>query len=100
MMQLCTPALIYFILAIISIILLIVNKTTIAIVFMNMVGVLLWTWFLNFMCNKGFTNVSWVFVVSPYIITVIALATGLVKMSDLQQAEESKNVGKEPIVLV
>jgi len=99
MMQLCTPALIYFILAIMSILLLIVNKTTVLIVFTNMVVILLWTWFLNFVCNKGFTSISWILVLSPYIITLIALATGLVKMSDLQQAEAPKKE-KEPLVLI
>lgn len=99
MMHLCTPALIYFILAIMSILLLIVNKTTVLIVFTNMVVILLWTWFLNFVCNKGFTTISWILVLSPYIITLIALATGLVKMSDLQQAEAPKKE-KEPLVLI
>ena len=100
-MSLCTPALLYFGLAILSILLLIINKTSALIVFGNIVGVLLWTWFLNFFCNKGFTIVSWVLVISPYVIILIALATGVIKMSDLQDAQPPKKEDKkESLVLV
>lgn len=101
MMKLCTPALLYFVLAVISILLMIINKTAAAYVFGNIVGVLLWTWFLNFFCNKGFTMVSWVLVLSPYVIILLALATGVIKMSDLQEAQPPKKEDvKEPMVLV
>lgn len=101
MMNLCTPALIYFILAVMSIVLLIVNKTTVMIVFSKMICVLLWTWFLNFICKKGFTNVSWVLVLAPYVIIVLALATGVVKMSDLQYKDvEKEKEKKESLVLL
>lgn len=99
-MNLCTPALLYFILAVMSILLLIVNKTTATIVMMKMVGVLLWTWILNFVCKKGFTTVSWVLVLSPYVIILIALATGVVKMSDLQEIPPKVEDKKETLVLI
>ena len=100
-MKLCTPALLYFVLAVISILFMIINKTAAAYVFGNIVGVLLWTWFLNFFCNKGFTIVSWVLVISPYVIILIALATGVIKMSDLQDAQPPKKEDKkESLVLV
>ena len=100
-MKLCTPALLYFVLAVMSILFMIVNKTVAAYVFGNMVGVLLWTWFLNFFCNKGFTVVSWVLVLSPYVIILIALATGVINMSDLQEAQPPKKEDvKETMVLV
>ena len=101
MMKLCTPALLYFVLAVISILFMIINKTAAAYVFGNIVGVLLWTWFLNFFCNKGFTIVSWVLVLSPYVIILIALATGVINMSDLQESQPPKKEDvKETIVLV
>ena len=101
-MKLCTPALLYFVLAVISILFMIINKTAAAYVFGNIVGVLLWTWFLNFFCNKGFTVVSWVLVISPYVITLLALATGVIKMSDLQPKEvehEKEKKEKESLVM-
>ena len=101
MMKLCTPALLYFVLAVISILFMIINKTAAAYVLGNIVGVLLWTWFLNFFCNKGFTIVSWVLVLSPYVIIFLALATGVINMSDLQEARPTKKEDKkESLVLV
>ena len=101
MINLCTPALMYFILAVMSILLLIVNKTTIMIVFSNIVWVLLWTWFLNFICRKGFTSISWVLVLAPYVIILLAVATGMVKLSDLQpKVIEKEKETKESLVLL
>jgi hypothetical protein len=101
MMKLCNPALLYFGLAVISILLMIINKTAAAYVLGNIVGVLLWTWFLNFFCNKGFTIVSWMLVLSPYVIIFIALATGMINMSDLQEVQPPKKEDdNEPLVLV
>ncbi len=100
-MKLCNPALLYFGLAVISILLMIINKTAAAYVLGNIVGVLLWTWFLNFFCNKGFTIVSWMLVLSPYVIIFIALATGMINMSDLQEVQPPKKEDdNEPLVLV
>jgi len=91
----------YFILAVMSILLLIVNKTTIMIVFSNIVWVLLWTWFLNFICRKGFTSISWVLVLAPYVIILLAVATGMVKLSDLQpKVIEKEKETKESLVLL
>ena len=91
-MKLCTPALIYFVLAIISLLLLIVNKTSVTVVMGQFVFVVLWSWFLNFVCTKGFTNISWVLVVSPYIILLIVHM-----MQPKVKEEEKKN---EPMVVV
>ncbi len=73
-MKLCTPALIYFVLAIISLLFMIVNKTSATVVMGQFVFVVLWTWFLNFVCDKGFTNVSLALVISPYIILLFVYA--------------------------
>jgi hypothetical protein len=68
MMKLCTPALIYFSLAIISILILLFTKEPVVILMGQLVFVLLWTWILNLICTNGFTNISWVLVISPYVI--------------------------------
>jgi hypothetical protein len=100
MMHLCNPALLYFVLAVLSIFWLIVNRANSVYVFGKIVGVLLWTWFLNFVCNKGFTNVSWALVAAPYIIILIAVVTGVVNMSDLQTVVKKEDDKKEPLVLI
>lgn len=89
-MKLCTPALIYFVLAIIALLILVVNKTPAMFLMGKLVFVVLWTWLLNFVCTKGFTNISLALVVSPYIILLIMYA--------MQPKEEEKK--KEPLVVI
>lgn len=91
-MKLCTPALIYFVLAIVALVIMVVNKTPAMLLMSNLVFVILWTWFLNFFCTKGFTNISWALVISPYIILLVAYA-----MQPKVKEEDTKN---EPLVLV
>lgn len=100
-MHLCNPALLYFILAVMSILALIIHKTCATVIIGKIIGVLLWTWFLNYVCGKGFTNVSWGLVIAPYVIIFIALASGIIKMSDLQAEQQPKKEdGKEPLVIL
>jgi len=99
-MHLCNPALLYFILAVMSILALIIQKCSATVIIGKIIGVLLWTWFLNYVCGKGFTNVSWGLVIAPYVIIFIALATGIVKMVDLQAEQPKKDDGKEPLVIL
>jgi hypothetical protein len=93
-MNLCTPALIYFVMAVASILVLVFSKVHATILMGQMVFVLAWTWLLNFVCKKGFTTVSWVLVMSPYVCMFMAFASGLI------QIEEPKKDVKEPVVLI
>jgi len=34
---------------------------------------LLWTWFLNFLCSKGYKSVSWFLVLLPFILILFAM---------------------------
>jgi hypothetical protein len=66
--HLCTPASIYFWISFISIGLMIIKKFQIMTAVVNLFFVLLWTWFLNYLCSKGYTSVSWFLVLLPLII--------------------------------
>jgi hypothetical protein len=66
--KLCTPALIYFIISVISIIVALFNKFKAVTILIKVVFVLIWTWFLNYLCNKGLAVVSWVLVLLPFLI--------------------------------
>lgn len=92
MMNLCTPALIYFAMAIVSIVILLFSKVSPTVLMGKTVIVLLWTWFLNFVCKKGFTTVSWVLVVSPYICLFTAMAMGLIQMEPEKKKEDKENL--------
>jgi hypothetical protein len=41
--------------------------------FLEILYVLIWTWILNKLCGNGFTNISWLLVMLPYIGMFILL---------------------------
>ena len=96
LMDLCTPATIYFIISLIGLILLgfsnlgnedrlcvgnyscNVGSNTIVFV-LNAVYILFWTFVLDLMCKNGYTFISWFVLLLPFILTFLFLAMVFVK---------------------
>ena len=73
--SLCTPAKIYVILAVTGIISLVLNSVSLVSVLINIIVIPIWTMLLNWICNKGYTVVSWFLLLLPLItLNVIAIA--------------------------
>jgi hypothetical protein len=62
-MKLCTPALVYLVLSVIGLFLGSKMFTVI-----HILGILLWTFILNYLCSIGLKTVSWILVLLPVII--------------------------------
>ena len=92
-MNLCTPALIYFILSVIGIIGMIFYSFLIIPILIQIIGVLLWTWLLNYLCSSGYEGVSWFLVLFPYIIIFIMVifAGSLLRKLIKSVKDENKN---------
>ena len=94
--HMCTPATIYFVISLISLILVGVNNldnndkicvgnyncyvgnnTTIFI--LNAIYILFWTFILDLMCKGGYSSLSWVVILLPFIIMFILFLTLMVK---------------------
>lgn len=91
--KLCTPALIYLILSMITLAVMALQnifnvdtyclgnfecQTTNAIwlIFViKFIYVLFWTWILNLICKAGYTNVSWFLLLIPYILFFVIIMT-------------------------
>jgi hypothetical protein len=88
--QLCTPALVYFILSMISTILIIIQNlgnsntfcmgsfscdvpNTSVIIILKILYILFWTWILNIICKNGYSEISWFIVLFPFIFAFILL---------------------------
>ena len=89
--KLCTPALIYLILSMITLAVMALQnifnvdtyclghfecQTTNAIwlIFViKFIYVLFWTWILNLICKAGYTNVSWFLLLIPYILFFVII---------------------------
>lgn len=77
--DLCTPASIYFWISIIGLTIAFITKFQLVTSIINLLFILLWTYFLNYLCSKGYSTVSWVLVLLPIII----FAGVLIKSMDM-----------------
>lgn len=69
--ELCTPAKLYFVLAVLSCIIALFNGVKFMPVAVNLIIAFLWTAALSWICGKGFTGVSWFLVLIPYILMLL-----------------------------
>lgn len=70
--ELCTPAKLYFVVAVFSSILMLINKAHIILVVVKLVFAFLWTCVLCWLCKKGYKSVSWFLVLLPFILMIFA----------------------------
>jgi hypothetical protein len=93
--KLCTPAKIYFAIAVISSMFALMNRVPMVAVFVNLVFACVWTYILGWLCTKGYRSISWFLVLLPYIIIALAMLgiyhvsrdqTSLLRMIKLQGA--------------
>jgi multisubunit Na+/H+ antiporter MnhG subunit len=70
--KLCTPAKLYFLIAVISILYALFNHFNIVFSIIKLIFALVWTLVLSCLCDKGFTYLSWFLVLFPYFLMLIA----------------------------
>lgn len=75
--HLCTPAMVYFVLSMITILLALLNRMSALSIIIKLFFVLLWTWFLNYLCKKGHAGISWFLVLLPFIMIVLTVVFSL-----------------------
>ena len=104
--SLCTPAFIFFILSVISLFIMlfdnlenthsycfgnvscnVANTSTIFIV--EILFIVFWTWFLNFICSRGYANVAWFILLFPYILLFAILLFGAAEIRNTNKLNEA-----------
>jgi len=95
--KLCTPAHVYFIMSLISLIVMglqnigNVNKycvgnfecrvtNTLGIFVIKMIYIVFWTWILNTLCRYGHKRISWFILLLPFIFMFILIALMFIKI--------------------
>ena len=68
----CTPAIIYLAIAFITLISSI-GTVSLYVIAIQVIFVILWAWFLNFLCDTGFATISWILVFFPFIIMLLMI---------------------------
>lgn len=88
--ELCTPALVYFVISIISLVLVLLQNlgntnsyyvgsfscrvpNTILVFIVKLIYILFWTWILNLICKDGHIGISWLLVLLPWILLFVII---------------------------
>jgi hypothetical protein len=82
--KLCTPAKIYFAIAVIACIVALFNGIHILAVFVKLIFAFLWTMVLGWLCKKGYQSLSWGLVLLPYIVIVLGIL-GIMRLTRAQR---------------
>ena len=95
--DLCTPAMIYFVISIISLVMILfqnlgnsdsycvgsfscrVPNTTLVFI-VQLIYVLFWTYVLNLICKDGHTTLSWLLVLLPWILLFVMIGILMLNM--------------------
>ena len=79
--ELCTPAKIYFIIALIGVFFAIFTKACcIETTLTNLVFAVVWTYILSWLCTKGYKSVSWFLVLLPYVLILLGVVAVMTKI--------------------
>ena len=71
--KLCTPAKIYFAIAVIAIIFALFNGVSLMLAFTKLLFAFVWTFVLGWLCDKGYSSISWFLVLLPYVVIALAM---------------------------
>lgn len=71
--KLCTPAKIYFAIAVIAALFGLFNGASLIYEFWKMIFAFIWTYILGWLCKRGYTSVSWFLVLLPYILMFLSM---------------------------
>ena len=73
----CTPAQLYLVLAFIGIVAGFLKNFRVLTLITHSVFVVLFAWILNFLCRKGFTAISWILVLLPFVLAACTYTLAL-----------------------
>ena len=82
--KLCTPAKIYFAIAVIAAIIELFSGMRIMIIVVKLLFAFIWTFILAWLCKKGYKSISWFLVLLPYIIMALAML-GIYRVTEEQR---------------
>ncbi len=68
--KLCTPALIYFVVSFVYLLIYSLSNFSIASIIINTLAIILWSLLLNFLCSNGYSFVSWLLLIFPILFYI------------------------------
>ena len=83
--KLCTPAKIYFVIAVLACIVALFNSLGVIATLVKLIFAFIWTFVLGWLCSKGYQSLSWFLVLLPYVIILLAII-GFLRLTKSQRA--------------
>jgi hypothetical protein len=80
--ELCSPAMLYFIISVIAILFALFSGVKLVAIAMKSVFAIFWTFILNLLCKKGYKSVSWFLVLFPYFLMGAIFVTTFFKIKE------------------
>jgi cytochrome b subunit of formate dehydrogenase len=71
--KICTPARLYFAIAVIATIVALFSGATMMHAFWQIFFAFIWTFILGWLCDKGYNSISWFLVLLPYVLILLAM---------------------------
>jgi len=95
--KLCTPAALYFVLSMIALVMMVVQNyhnthtlclgnyscsvpSVMMVLVLNLVYILFWTWILQLICKSGWSIISWVLVLFPFVVISLFVILGMTQV--------------------
>ena len=95
--ELCTPAKIYFVISVITLVMVLLQNlgnqnsynvgsfscrvpNTALVFIIKLIYILFWTWVLNLICKDGHTTISWLLVLLPWIMLFVMMGILMINM--------------------
>jgi len=95
--ELCTPAMIYFVISVIALAMVLLQNlgnqnsynvgsfscrvpNTALVFIIKLIYILFWTWVLNLICKDGHTTISWLLVLLPWIMLFVMMGILMINM--------------------
>ena len=94
-MKLCGPAMVYFVLACISILFGLMGSIGARSLIAKGIYAIIWTYILNFLCEKGYKTVSWFLVILPFVM-IFGLVALVLDMGGQSQPQTTQ-VNQPPV---
>ena len=74
--RMCTPAKVYFAILLANILCMLFHRVKIGFIFSKMLFGGIWTYFLTWLCKKGYSSVSWFLVLLPFFMIALVVICG------------------------
>ena len=100
--SLCLPSKVYFILAVVGVLLTVISPSVFGNVsllmqLVHLVYIVFWTWVLHLICRAGYKWISWVLVLAPFVLMFLVV---LLSLSDVSNKVEDENKVSSPVVVL